>query len=308
MRILLTGASGAVGSALAPSLAAAGHEVRAFTRDPARVTAPGVSSIASGDMLTGAGLDAALAGIEVAYYLVHSMESSAGESRTLAERERQSATAFRVASIRAGVRRVVYLGGIVPAGRPGSEHLDSRLGVERVLLDAAPEAVALRASIVLSAASRSFRFLVRLAERVPVLLLPRWRDHVTQPIDGRDVVALLHAAGTRSDLHGRHSLDIAGPEVLSYGALLERIADAMLIQRPKVCLPLTLTPVASVIAAAIAGEDVALIEPLMRGLDGDLLPRDSRAHALFDVRLHRIDAAIERALRDWELIEPLRAR
>ena len=94
------------------------------------------------------------------------------------------------------MRRVVYLGGLVPADAPASPHLASRLEVEEALLAAAPEAVALRASIVVSARSRSFRFLVRLVERVPVMPLPAWREHRTRPIDGRDVIAFLERAGT----------------------------------------------------------------------------------------------------------------
>ena len=305
MRILLTGASGAIGAALAPELAAAGHEVVGFARDPARVHAEGLSGVVRGDVLTGAGLDAALAGADVAYYLIHSMEPGGG---ALLDRERRAAARFRDAARAAGVRRVVYLGGLVPRDRPASPHLESRLAAEELLLDAAPEAVALRASIVLSAGSRSFRFLVHLAERVPVLLLPAWRDHVTQPIDGRDVTAYLLAAGTTGHVDAPLSLDIAGPQVISYGELMERITDGLLIDRPRVYLPVSLTPIASVIAAAIAGEQQELIGPLMEGLDGDLLPRDDAAQRRFGVRLHRIDAAIERALRDWERREPLRAR
>ena len=308
MRILLTGASGAIGAALAPKLAAAGHDVRAFARDPARVSAAGIASITRGDALTGAGLDAALRGIDIAYYLIHSMERAGENAGELLDRECLAAARFRDAAREQGVRRVVYLGGVVPGDRPPSPHLASRLAAEELLLDAAPEAVALRASIVLSSTSRSFRFLVRLAERVPVLLLPQWRDNVTQPIDGRDVTAYLLAAGTTADVDGALSLDIAGPEVLSYGALLERIADSMLVCRPRVELPLRLTAVASVVAAAIAGEDLALIAPLMAGLDGDLLPRDLSARERFGVRPHTVNAAIERALRDWERVELLRAR
>ncbi len=308
MRILLTGASGAIGAALAPQLDAAGHDVVAFAREPARVTATGVGEIVRGDVITGAGLEAALDGADVAYYLIHSMEPAGTESSALLDRERHAATRFRDAARAAGVRRVVYLGGLVPSGREPSAHLASRLAAEELLLDAAPEAVALRASIVLSAASRSFRFLVRLTERLPVLLLPPWRVHVTQPIDGRDVTAYLLAAGTSADVDGPLSLDIAGPQVVSYGELMERIADALLVGRPRVCLPISVTPVASVVAAALAGEQAELIGPLMEGLDGDLLPRDDAARERFPVRLHRIDAAIERALRDWETREPLRAR
>ena len=308
MRILVTGASGAIGAALAPELARAGHEVRAFARDPRRVTCAGISEIVTGDALTGAGLDAAVENADVVYHLIHSMEPAGADGASFADREHRSAAHVVDACERAGVRRIVYLGGLVPEGRAPSEHLASRLAVEDALLGAAPEAVALRASIVISAASRSFRFLVRLVERSPVLPLPSWRDHRTQPIDGRDVVAYLVAAGTSPAVRGALSLDIAGPDVVTYGELVRRIRDALLLDRPPIELPFSLTPVASVVAAAIAGEDVELIGPLMEGLSGDLLPRDDRARELFGVRLHRFDAAVERALRDWEASEELAAR
>jgi len=208
----------------------------------------------------------------------------------------------------AGVRRVVYLGGLVPQGRAPSPHLSSRMAVEDSLLAAAPETVALRASIVISAASRSFRFLVRLVERTPVLPLPSWRDNRTQPIDGRDVIAYLVAAGTLPDVRGRLSLDIVGPDVLTYGELVRRISDGLLLDRPPVELPFALTPIASVVASAIAGEDIELVGPLMEGLGGDLLPRDERAQELLPVRRHHLAAAVERALRDWEAGEELAAR
>jgi uncharacterized protein YbjT (DUF2867 family) len=308
MRILVTGASGAIGASLAPALAGAGHEVRAFARDPARVRAEGIGEVVTGDALTGAGLDAALDGIDVAYYLIHSMETATSAAGSFADREHASAGHFRRACERHGVRRVVYLGGLVPQDRAPSEHLRSRLAVEEDLLGAAPEAVALRASIVISAASRSFRFLVRLVERTPVLPLPSWRAHRTQPIDGRDVIAYLLAAGTSEAVDGPLSLDIAGPDVLTYGDMVQRIADALLLGRPPLELPFSLTPVASAVAAAIAGEDLGLVGPLMEGLGGDLLPRDERARELFGVRLHRFGAAVERALRDWEREEALAAR
>jgi nucleoside-diphosphate-sugar epimerase len=203
---------------------------------------------------------------------------------------------------------VVYLGGLVPATYAASAHLASRREVEETLLGAAPQALALRASIVVGARSRSFRFLVRLVERVPVMPLPAWRDNRTQPIDGRDVLAYLLAAATSPAVDGPLSLDIAGPDVVTYGELVARIRDALLVGRAPIRLGFSLTPVASRVAAAIAGEDHALIGPLMEGLEGDLLPRDMRAAELLGVRLHRLDAAIERALREWESVEELRAR
>jgi uncharacterized protein YbjT (DUF2867 family) len=225
-----------------------------------------------------------------------------------ADDDRRAAANFARAAAAAGIRRLVYLGGLVPRDAPPSPHLASRLEVEEVLLGAAPEAVALRASIVIGARSRSFRFLVRLVERVPVMALPDWRDHRTRPIDARDVTAYLVAAATSPGATGGVSLDIAGPETMSYAAMLERIRDLMLLGRPRVDLPLRLTAVASRVAAAIAGEDPALIAPLMGSLGHDLLPRDDRAAALFGVRLHRFDAAVEHALREWESVEELSAR
>jgi uncharacterized protein YbjT (DUF2867 family) len=315
MNILVTGASGAIGGDLAPRLVGAGHGVRAFARDPARVTAGGLTGVVRGDAVTGAGLEEALAGIDVAYFLIHSMESAAQRAPTakplvggFADRDRRAAARFAAAARAAGVGRVVYLGGLVPRDAGVSPHLASRLEVEETLLGAAPEGVALRASIVIGARSRSFRFLVRLVERVPVMALPDWRDNRTAPIDARDVMAYLVAAGTSDVVDGALSLDIAGPEVMTYAAMIERIRDALLLGRPRLDLPLRLTAVASRVAAAIAGEDPALIGPLMESLGSDLLPRDDHARKLFGVRPHRFDAAVERALREWEDAEDLAAR
>jgi nucleoside-diphosphate-sugar epimerase len=196
----------------------------------------------------------------------------------------------------------------VPAGGPASQHLASRLAVENILLGATPGSVAFRASIVIGAGSRSFRFLVRLVERLPVLAVPAWRSHRTRPIDERDVVEFLARAAS-SDRVGGQSLDIGGPDTVSYGELIDRIRDLMLVGRPTLGLRrLTVTPIASRIAAVIADEEWELIGPLMESLGDDLLPRDDRAADLLGVRLHSLDRAIEHALREWEETEPLAAR
>jgi uncharacterized protein YbjT (DUF2867 family) len=305
VQTLVTGISGYVGAALAPRLRAGGHHVRGFTRRAAGVRAQ-TDELVEGDALSGAGLDRALDGVEVAYYLIHSMEGPAGRTE-FAENERLAAENFAAAASRAGVERIVYLGGLVPSDGQISRHLASRLAVEETLLAAAPASVALRASIVIGARSRSFRFLVRLIERMPVLALPAWREHRTRPIDGRDVLEFLVAAVTApADRAG--SWDVAGPDLMTYQQLIERIADAMLVRRPTWSLNLRMTPVASVVAAAVAGEDVGLIGPLMESLEHDLLPRDDRAPEAFGVRLHRFGSAVERALREWESEEALRAR
>jgi uncharacterized protein YbjT (DUF2867 family) len=196
LQTLVTGVSGYVGAALVPRLVRDGHRVRGFARSPERVQAAGarLDDLVLGDATTGAGLDRALDGVDVAYYLIHSMEGPGGGA--FVDLERRQGEAFASAASAAGVRRIVYLGGLLPSDGALSRHLASRLTVEEALLEAAPESIALRASIVVAARSRSFRFLVRLIERLPVLALPAWRSNRTQPIDGRDVLEFLAAAAT----------------------------------------------------------------------------------------------------------------
>jgi uncharacterized protein YbjT (DUF2867 family) len=315
MRILLTGASGFVGSRLAPRLLAEGHELRAFAREPARVRdAVGEAAeieVVRGDVLTGEGLKRALKDIETAYYLIHSMESpprGTPAAGPFPERERQGARNFAEQARRAGVGRTVYLGGLMPRNGHASRHLASRAEVEKILFEHVPGSVALRASILIGARSSSFRLLVRLVERLPVLALPAWRRFRTQPIDARDAVEMLVAAAVHPGAAGR-SLDIGGPEAVTYEELLRRIAELLVVGRPTVGLGVTMTPLVARLAAAFTGGDPELILPLMEGLEGDLLPAEERSGAeLFGVELHSLDDAIECALREWEAVEPLAAR
>ncbi len=327
MRILVTGASGSVGSLLIPRRLADGPHVRALGRDPARVHEAlsqqgmhedlGEIDVVRGDALSGEGLSRALEGVDVAYYLIHSMERAPVASGPLVEREQLAAHTFATAAVRAELRRIVFLGGLLPRGSGGaglkgagtvatSRHLASRKAVERTLLDAVPDSVALRASIVIGVRSRSFRLLVHLVERMPVLALPAWRRFRTQPIDARDITELLAAAATAAV--AQRSLDVGGPDVLSYGEMISRIAELMLVRRPSLGLRVSVTPVIARVAAAIAGEDPALVLPLMESLRGDLLPADDRAAELLSVNLHSFDSAVEHALSEWEQSEPLAAR
>ncbi len=304
LNILITGVTGYVGAALARRLGLDGHALRGFARDPRRAQVP--FDVVRGDAVSGDGLDDALAGIDVAYFLIHSMEPSADGAFPV--RERQAAENFARSASAAGVQRIVYLGGPLPASGHVSAHLSSRLEVERILLEAVPCGVAFRASVVIGAHNRSFRFLVRLIERLPVLVVPGWRTNRGAPIDERDMLELLARAATNADVCGR-SLDAAGPDTITYGELIDRIREHMLVGRPTIGFDrLTATPIASRVSAVIAGEDHALIGPLMASLDEELLPRDDGAAELLGVRLHSLDHAIEHALRVWEATEPLRAR
>ena len=290
-----------------PRLHREGHELRAMARDPRKLRIPSTWNVETvhGDVVIDEGLPEALDEIEVAYYLIHSMDGASG--RDFPEQERTGATHFATAARRAGVKRIVYLGGPRPKEREASRHLASRLQVERTLLDAVPDSVALRAAIVIGARSRSFRFMVRLIERMPVLALPAWQRYRSAPIDQRDVIAMLAAAAREPAVAGM-ALDIGGPEVLSYGETIERIAELMLLGRPFVGLPVNGTPLTGRVAAAIAAEDPELVLALMESLSGDLLPADDRAAELLGVRLHSFNSAVEHALAEWEAVEPLAAR
>ena len=302
---LVTGGTGYVGSRLLRRLAAEGRPVRAFARSPEGLA--GDVAAFRGDLLSGEGLVEALDGCSSAYYLVHSMEAAAGNG-DFAGRDRRMAETFAEAAAKAGVDRVVYLGGIVPTRRPLSPHLESRLEVEEILLSAVPNSTALRASIVIGSGSSSFRILVRLVERLRVLPMPRWRTNRTQPIDERDVIEFLARTPQVPEAAGR-SLDVVGPDVMTYGAMIERIAEAMGVGRMPLTLNVSFTPPASAVVAAVTGQPVELVRPLMESLETDLLPRDpDEALDLYGLRPHRFDRAVDHALAEWESTERLGAR
>jgi uncharacterized protein YbjT (DUF2867 family) len=304
---LVTGASGYVGGRLVERLRAEGRGVRALSRDPDRLAPVAGVDVVHGDLLDGVGLEAALDGCSVAYYLVHSMEATRGEAHSFASRDRRAAERFATAAAAAGVERVVYLGGLSPQTGTRSAHIASRVEVEEILLDLAPAATALRASILIGARSASFRILVRLVERMRVLPLPAWRDNVTRPIAERDAIEFLARTPATPESEGR-SLDIAGPDVVSYGEMIERIAEQMGVGRTPIALGRSLTSPASVVVAAVTGQPLELVRPLMESLEKDLLPRDANAAPrLYDIHPLPFERAVERALGDWESREELAA-
>jgi uncharacterized protein YbjT (DUF2867 family) len=307
---LVTGATGYVGSRLVERLLADGRPVRALARDPSQLRARTGVEVARGDVLSGRGMKAALEGCSVAYYLVHSMEAvgSHGDDRDdFAARDRRAATRFAADATAAGVERVVYLGGVAPAIGAASAHIASRVEVERILLAGAPGATALRASILIGARSSSFRILVRLIERLRLLPLPAWRTNRTRPIAERDAIDFLARTPSTPAAAGR-SLDIAGPDVVSYGEMIERIADHMGVGRTPIGLDVSLTPPASAFVSAVTGQPLELVRPLMESLEHDLLPRDAdEAPRLYGIAPLSFDRAVERALADWESREELAA-
>jgi uncharacterized protein YbjT (DUF2867 family) len=260
--------------------------------------------VVEGNLLQRDTLARALEGCSTAYYLVHSMEAGTGG---FANRDRMAAENFAAAAREAGVERIVYLGGLLPEGGPRSEHLASRLEVEEILLEALPRSTALRASIVIGARSSSFAILVRLVANLRFVPLPAWRSNRTQPIFEGDAIEYLARTPVTPEVEGR-SLDIVGPEVMTYAEMIERIAEAIGVGRMPLPLPTTQTPAASAVVSALTDQPVELVRPLMQSLEHDLLPRNDDARRIYGLKPHPFDRALDHALRDWEQVETLAAR
>lgn len=298
MRILVTGISGYVGRRLAHALNDEGHEIVGLARTPDRFALP--YELHAVDLTTGVGLASALRDVDLAYYLVHSMEGTLD----YAAAELAAARRFASAAAAAGVRRIVYMSVLTPAGPQVSQHVKSRVAVEQALGSSGLEVIVLRASIVIGTESRSFRFLLRLVERMPLLPLPPWRQRRTRPIDERDLLRQLVAAATVTLDRQRVVFDAVGPDEVTYQQLIERIREVLMVNRPLFPLPVSLTPLAAPVAAAIAGEDLGLVAPLMQSLSSDLLPRTPDPHEVeLPAARHHLLASIEHALRGGDEVD-----
>ncbi|MFM9373585.1 SDR family oxidoreductase [Streptomyces sp. Da 82-17] len=243
LHCLVTGASGYIGGRLVPELLDAGHRVRCLVRTPSKLRdhpwGPRIEAV-PGDVTDAESVAAALRGIDVAYYLVHAL----GTGRDFEETDRRAARIFAEQAHAAGVRRIVYLGGLTPRGVPErslSPHLRSRAEVGRIFLDAPVPAAVLRAAVVIGSGSASFEMLRYLTERLPVMVTPSWVHTRTQPIGVRDVLRyLVGSAGLPADVD--RAFDIGGPDVLTYRDMMRRYAAVAGLRR-RVIVPVpVLTP------------------------------------------------------------------
>ncbi len=296
MPTLLTGATGFVGGRLLPRLAEV-DEVRCLVRDRSRLRAPAGVDVVEGDLSEPADVGRALAGMDTVVYLVHSMEAG---NAGFAERDQELARAFCRTAGEAGVRRAIYLGGVLPADEDrSSEHLRSRLEVERILGQGVEEFVGLRASMIVGAGSASFTTLARIVDRLPALPLPTWRERRTQPVAVDDVVAALLAA--RAVAPGTY--EIAGPDVLSFQEMTQVIARLLGKWRPTIDVPVRLPQLEGAIAAAVTEQDPELVVPLMEGLDEDLVVAENALPGVFGVEPTPFEDAARAALDEMEQVE-----
>ena len=277
---LIAGATGYVGGLLANELAERGEEVRCMARSPEKAEGQldERCEIVKGDVLEPDTLDAALEGVELAYYLVHSM--GRGNDGDFVEQDKRGARNFAEAAERQGVSRLVYLGGL---GEGKSEHLRSRQETAEQLASTGIPLTYFRAAIVIGSGSESLRTIAYLVKRLPAMITPSWTKTRTQPIAAKDVVAFLAATPSVPGSAGRE-VEIGGPDVTTYGELLDLAAEAQgMRRRPRFGVPILSPTLSSHWIGLITPVDTGVARPLVEGLSTETVVEDDSGMALFDV-------------------------
>lgn len=268
-------------------------KVRCLVRDPARAQHLQPSEhceIRRGDVTDAASLEGMGEGIDVAYFLVHAMAGGAG----FEEREREGAVNFARMAKREGVKRIVYLGGL--GEETVSKHLQSRHRTAVALAEEGPPLTYFRAAMVVGAHSESYRTLLYLVKRLPVMIAPSWLKIATQPIAIDDVVEYLRRAPEVPESLGRE-VQIGGPDILSYGEMLDRMAIAMGVRvRPKLPVPFITPWLSALWLGLVTPVDVNVARPLVEGLTTETIVTDPSAAKAFAIAPLSFDEALERAL------------
>lgn len=292
--VLLTGATGYIGGRLVPVLEAAGVRLRCLARRPTALSSrvSSTTEVVEGNLFEPASLARALAGIDVAYYLVHSM----GAHGDYLEQDRVAARNFGEAARAAGVRRIVYLGGLAADDGTLSKHLKSRIETGQALRESGVPVVEFRASVVIGSGSLSFELIRTLVERLPVMICPRWVSTLAQPIGVDDVLAYLVAALNLPD-GGSRIFEIGGADQASYGDLMREYARQRGLKRVMVSVPLLTPHLSSLWLGLVTPVYARVGRELVAGLRNKSVVTDLSALSVFPVRPVGLQEAIGRALR-----------
>jgi uncharacterized protein YbjT (DUF2867 family) len=290
--VLLTGATGYVGGRLLSALEGRGLAVRCMVRDPSRLRRPVVNTteVVQGDVFDGESLRRALHGVTTAYYLVHSM----GTAEHFAKADSVAASNFAAAAARAGVRRIVYLGGL-GHGDALSEHLESRQAVGRILAGSGAMTVEFRASIVIGSGSLSFEMIRGLVQKLPVMVTPRWVRTPAQPIAIEDVIDYL-VAGLSVHGRGHQVFEIGGADRVSYREIMQEFAKQRGLRRLMVPVPVLSSRLSSLWLGLVTPIYARVGRKLVLSLRNPTVVRDPRALDVFPIRPRGFREAIARAL------------
>jgi uncharacterized protein YbjT (DUF2867 family) len=287
--VLVTGASGFVGSRLSTALAGAGHDVRAMTRHPQSYH--GAGQAVGADVSDPASLTEPLTDVKVAYYLVHSLGSKDFERK-----DADAARAFADAAAGAGVEQIIYLGGLGEDGEQLSAHLRSRREVESLLGSAGVPVTVLRAAVVIGHGGISWEITRQLVDHLPLMVAPRWVNTRTQPIALDDVIRYLVGVLGQSEAIGQ-TFEIGGPEVLSYVDMLHRAALTQNQRRlPVVALPLLTPGLSSRWIAFVTDVDVPTARHLIDSMTTEVVVHDRSIEKIVPGPTIGFDESIRRAL------------
>lgn len=297
-RVFLTGSTGYIGGRLAPRLLEKGYVVRCLARSEAKLRARPWATQDRVEFFAGEAGDEdrlveGLRGCGAAYYLIHSMEDSVGEYRA---QDFVLAKTFGRACARAGVNRIVYLGGLGEVGDGLSKHLASRREVEEALESSGVPVTVLRAAMIIGSGSASFEILRYLVERLPIMITPRWVATESQPIAIRDVLFYLIEVLSVPGTIGK-KIDIGGPDVMSYAELMREMASALGLRRRFVLPVPVLTPrLSSLWIHLVTPLHSSIARPLAEGLRNRVVCRDDQANRLMPHRCLTVSQAIKASL------------
>ncbi|HST69380.1 MAG TPA: NAD(P)H-binding protein [Solirubrobacterales bacterium] len=297
--IAVAGSTGYIGSLLCGRLREEGQSVRALARHPERAgeLEEAGCELCRADVLEPETLGPALEGVEIAYYLVHSM--GRGSDGDFAERDHLGAENFASAAAAAGVKRIVYLGGL----GEGSKHLDSRHETAEVFRRGRVPVTYFRAAAVIGAGSESFRTAFYLVRRLPLMITPRWLTTRTQPVAVDDAVAYLAAAADLS-LPVDREIEIGGPDVTTYGGMIDEVARALGRRPPlRITVPLLTPRLSSLWIGLVTPVDAGVAKPLIEGLATETVVTDDAGMELFPgVKRTPLDTALRSAVRDSNVL------